>query len=182
MLFPLAYILGDVLTEIYGYKYTRRAIWAAFGIMLLAVAAFTVVRYMPPASEYTAQASYKVVLGFFPRIVAASLAAFLTGSFLNSFVLAKLKVKTKGEKLWLIGSTFVGEFFDTAVFALVAFGGILQGTGMLVYILIGWLFKTGVEVVCLPITYRVITKMKQAENIDTYDNKTDFTPFRVDLD
>lgn len=184
MLFPLAYILGDVLTEIYGYKYTRRAIWAAFGIMLLAVAAFTVVRYMPPALEYTAQASYEAVLGFFPRIVAVSLAAFLTGSLLNSFVLAKLKIKTRGEKLWLrlIGSTFVGEFFDTVVFALVAFGGILQGTGMLVYILIGWLFKTGVEVVCLPITYRVIAKMKQIENIDTYDNKTDFTPFRVDLD
>ena len=184
VLFPLAYILGDVLTEIYGYKYTRRAIWTAFGIMLLAVAAFTVVRYMPPAPEYTAQVSYEAVLGFFPRIVAASLAAFLTGSFLNSFVLAKLKIKTKGEKLWLrlIGSTFVGEFFDTVVFALVAFGGILQGTGMLVYILIGWLFKTGVEVVCLPITYRVIAKMKQIEKIDTYDNKTDFTPFRVDLD
>lgn len=141
--------------------------------MLLAVAAFTVVRYMPPAPEYTAQASYEAVLGFFPRIVAASLAAFLTGSFLNSFVLAKLKVKTKGEKLWLrlIGSTFVGEFFDTVVFALVAFGGILQGTGMLVYILIGWLFKTGVEVVCLPITYRVIAKMKQIEKVDTYDSK-----------
>lgn len=159
-MFPLAYIfiLGDILTEIYGYKYTRRAIWAVFGIMLLAVAAFTVVRYMPPAPEYTAQASYEAVLGFFPRIVAASLAAFLTGS------------------------TFVGEFFDTVVFALVAFGGILQGTGMLVYILIGWLFKTGVEVVCLLITYRMIAKMKQIEKIDTYDNKTDFTPFRVDLD
>ena len=89
VLFPLAYILGDILTEIYGYKYARRAIWTAFGIMLLAVAAFTVVRYMPPAPEYTAQASYEAVLGFFPRIVAASLAAFLTGSFLNSFVLAK---------------------------------------------------------------------------------------------
>ena len=84
--------------------------------------------------------------------------------------------------LRLIGSTFVSEFFDTVVFTLVAFGGILQGIGMLVYILIGWLFKTGVEVVCLPITYWVIAKMKQVENIDTYDNKTDFTPFRVDLD
>ena len=149
---------------------------------LMSVPAYFVNTTLSPT--YTAQASYEAVLGFFPRIVAASLAAFLTGSFLNSFVLAKLKVKTKGEKLWLrlIGSTFVGEFFDTVVFALVAFGGILQGTGMLVYILIGWLFKTGVEVVCLPITYRVIAKMKQIENIDTYDNKTDFTPFRVDLD
>ena len=112
------------------------------------------------------------------------MAAFLTGSFLNSFVLAKLKVKMKGEKLWLrlISSTFVGEFFDTVVFALVAFGGILQGEGMLVYILIGWLFKTGVEVVCLPITYRVIAKMKQIEKVDIYDDKTDFTIFRVDLD
>lgn len=183
ILFPISYILGDVLTEIYGYKYARRAIWVWLGVMLLAVLCFTIVRYMPPAPEYTAQASYEAVLGFFPRIVAASLAAFLTGSFLNSFVLAKLKVKTKGKKLWLrlIGSTVVGELCDTVVFAFVAFGGILQGMNMLTYILIGWIFKTVVEIVFLPITYRVIDKMKQVEKVDAYDDKTNFTPFSVDL-
>ena len=183
ILFPISYILGDVLTEIYGYKYARRAIWVGLGVVLLAVLCFTIVRYMPPAPEYTAQASYEAVLGFFPRIVAASLAAFLTGSFLNSFVLAKLKVKTKGKKLWLrlIGSTVVGELCDTVVFAFVAFGGILQGMNMLTYILIGWIFKTVVEIVFLPITYRVIDKMKQVEKVDAYDDKTNFTPFSVDL-
>ena len=183
ILFPISYIIGDVLTEIYGYKYARRAIWVGLGVMLLAVLCFTIVRYMPPAPEYTAQASYEAVLGFFPRIVAASLAAFLTGSFLNSFVLAKLKVKTKGKKLWLrlIGSTVVGELCDTVVFAFVAFGGILQGMNMLTYILIGWIFKTVVEIVFLPITYRVIDKMKQVEKVDAYDDKTNFTPFSVDL-
>ncbi len=183
ILFPISYILGDVLTEIYGYKYARRAIWVGLGVMLLAVLCFTIVRYMPPAPEYADQASYEAVLGFFPRIVAASLAAFLTGSFLNSFVLAKLKVKTKGKKLWLrlIGSTVVGELCDTVVFAFVAFGGILQGMNMLTYILIGWIFKTVVEIVFLPITYRVIDKMKQIEKVDAYDDKTNFTPFSVDL-
>ena len=183
ILFPISYILGDVLTEIYGYKYARRAIWVGLGVMLLAVLCFTIVRYMPPAPEYTAQASYEAVLGFFPRIVAASLAAFLTGSFLNSFVLAKLKVKTKGKKLWLrlIGSTVVGELCDTVVFAFIAFGGILQGMNMVTYILIGWIFKTVVEIVFLPITYRVIDKMKQIEKVDAYDDKTNFTPFSVDL-
>lgn len=183
ILFPISYIIGDVLTEIYGYKYARRAIWVGLGVMLLAVLCFTIVRYMPPAPEYADQASYEAVLGFFPRIVAASLAAFLTGSFLNSFVLAKLKIKTKGKKLWLrlIGSTVVGELCDTVVFAFVAFGGILQGMNMLTYILIGWIFKTVVEIVFLPITYRVIDKMKQVEKVDAYDDKTNFTPFSVDL-
>ena len=183
ILFPISYILGDVLTEIYGYKYARRAIWVGLGVMLLVVLCFTIVRYMPPAPEYADQAAYEAVLGFFPRIVAASLAAFLTGSFLNSFVLAKLKVKTKGKKLWLrlIGSTVVGELCDTVVFAFVAFGGILQGMNMLTYILIGWIFKTVVEIVFLPITYRVIDKMKQIEKVDAYDDKTNFTPFSVDL-
>src|SRR5690606_23627688 len=111
---------------------------------LLAVVCFTIVRYLPGAEEYTAQAAYEAVLGFFPRIVIASLAAYLVGSFLNSYVLARLKVKTNGKKLWLrlIGSTFIGELFDTIVFAIVAFGGILGFGDMVVFILVGWLFKT----------------------------------------
>lgn len=183
ILFPLIYILNDVLTEVYGYKYARRAIWTGFGVMLLAVLAFTIVRYLPSAPEYTAQASYEAVLGFFPRIVLASLAAYLVGSFLNSYVLAKLKLRTKGKKLWLrlIGSTAVGELFDTIVFGLVAFAGILGATDMIIFILVGWLFKTGVEVVMLPLTYRVVAYLKRAEGVDAYDKKTDFNPLGVKL-
>lgn len=184
ILFPLIYIFGDVLTEVYGYKYARRAIWTAFGVMVLAVVAFTIVRYMPAAEFYTDQKAFEAVLGFFPRIVLASLVAYLVGSFLNSFVLAKLKVKMAGKKLWvrLIGSTFVGELFDTIIFALIAFGGILSASDMVVFILIGWLFKTSVEVVLLPVTYRVIAFLKKKENVDTYDKKTDFTPLKFSVE
>ncbi len=183
VLFPLIYIFNDILTEVYGYKQARRAIWIGFAVMLLAVVAFTIVRYLPGAAEYTAQASYEAVLGFFPRIVLASLAAYLVGSFLNSYVLAKLKVRSKGKKLWLrlISSTVVGEFFDTVVFALIAFGGILGFQDMIIFILVGWLFKTGVEIVLLPVTYRVIAYFKKAEGIDTFDKKTDFNPLRIDV-
>lgn len=183
ILFPLTYILNDILTEVYGYKYTRRAIWTGFGVMLLAVFSFTVVQYLPSAPDYTAQSSYEAVLGFFPRIVLASLAAFLVGSFLNAFVLAKLKVRTRGKKLWLrlIGSTAVGELLDTIVFGLVAFGGILGAKDMAVFILVGWLFKTGVEIVLLPVTYRVVAYLKRAEHVDNYDKKTDFNPLHIKI-
>ena len=183
ILFPLIYILNDVLTEVYGYKYARRAIWTGFGVMLLAVLAFTIVRYLPSAPEYTAQASYEAVLGFFPRIVLASLAAYLVGSFLNSYVLAKLKLRTKGKKLWLrlISSTAVGELFDTIVFGLVAFAGILGATDMIIFILVGWLFKTGVEVVMLPLTSRVVAYLRRVDGVDAYDKKTDFNPLGVKL-
>lgn len=183
VLFPLIYILGDVVTEVYGYKYTRRAIWTAFGVMILAVLAFTAVRYLPAAEFYTDQAAFDAVLGFFPRIVIASLAAYLVGSFINSYILAKLKVKTKGKHLWarLVGSTVVGELIDTTVFALIAFGGILTAPDMVAFIAIGWAFKTAVEVLLLPITYRVIAFIKKREGMDTYDKKTNFNPFKISL-
>lgn len=181
ILFPIIYILGDILTEVYGYKYARRAIWAGFIVMLVAILAFTLVRYMPAADFYTDQAAFEAILGFFPRIVLASLAAYLFGSFINAYIMAKLKVKTKGKKLWLrlIGSTFVGQLLDTVIFALIAFGGILGATDMVVFILVGWLFKTGVEVVMLPVTYRVIRFFKKKENVDEFDRKTDFSPFKL---
>ena len=183
ILFPLIYIFGDILTEVYGYKYARRAIWTAFGVMLLGVAAFTVVRFLPAADYYTDQASFDAVLGFFPRIVLASLLAYLVGSFVNSYILAKLKVKFAGRKLWLrlIGSTFVGQLLDTTIFGLVAFGGIFTAPDMVKFILIGWLFKTGVEVIMLPITYRVVAALKRREGVDAYDKKTNFTPLSIDV-
>jgi uncharacterized integral membrane protein (TIGR00697 family) len=184
ILFPLAYIFGDVLTEVYGFRYARRAIWTGFAVMLLAVFAFTVVRYAPIADGGITQGNYDAVLGFFPRIVLASLIAYLTGEFLNSIVLAKLKVRMGGRKLWvrLIGSTIVGEFFDTLIFGLIAFGGILHFHDMVVYLLIGWGFKTGVEVVMLPVTYRVIAFLKHREGVDAYDKKTVFTPLALSVD
>lgn len=183
ILFPLTYIFGDILTEVYGFKYARRAIWTAFSIMALASIIFLIVGSAPAASDWPNQGAWDSILGFVPRIVLASLCAFLVGQFLNAFVLAKLKVKYGGKKLWLrlIGSTFVGEFFDTAVFALVAFAGtgFLSGHDMAKFILQGWIFKTAVEILLLPVTYRVIAFLKKEEKQDAYDTKTDFTPFSV---
>lgn len=178
VLFPLIYIINDLLTEVYGYKHARRAIWTGFGIMLLAIVTFTIVRFLPAAAEYTDQAAFEAVLGFFPRIVVASLVAYLFGSFVNAFILAKLKVATKGKHLWLrlIGSTVAGELLDTTIFALIAFGGILGGLDMLLFILVGWGFKTGVEIVMLPITYRAVAWLKRKENVDVYDKHTNFSP------
>jgi len=183
ILFPLTYIFGDVLTEVYGYAYARRAIWAGFAVMIVASIIFILVDAAPPAAEWHNQAAFTSVLGFVPRIVFASLVAFLFGQFMNSFVLAKLKVRTKGNKLWLrlIGSTVVGELFDTTIFALIAFSGILGAWSMFKFILIGWIFKTCVEIVMLPVTYRIIDFLKQTERRDKYDKKTNFTPFKVKL-
>lgn len=165
VLFPLIYIINDVLTEVYGYRHARRAIWAGFGVMVLAIAAFTVVRYLPPAAEYADQAAFETVLGFFPRIVIASLAAYMIGSLINALVLVKLKAATNGRHLWLrfIGLTVIGELLDTTIFALIAFGGILGGWDMLIFILIGWGFKTGVEILLLPLTYRAVAWLKHRE-------------------
>lgn len=180
ILFPLIYILGDILTEVYGYKRARRAIWTGFITMLLAVVVFTIVRYLPGAAEYHDQKAFEAVLGFFPRIVIASLIAYLVGEFTNSYILARLKVRSKGKHLWqrLMASSVLGELLDTTIFALVAFGGIIVGWNMVVYILIGWAFKTGVEFLLLPVTYRVIKFLKASEGVDRYDKKTDFSPFR----
>lgn len=183
VLFPLIYIFGDILTEVYGYRYARRAIWTGFFVMLLAVLSLTIVKYLPPAEMYQDQAAFEAVVGFLPRIVIASLAAYVVGEFVNSYILAKLKVKTKGKKLWLrlVGSTVAGQGLDTIVFALIAFGGILGAQEMLVFIAVGWLFKTMVEIVLLPVTYRAIAFLKAREGVDTYDRKTDFSPFHIDL-
>lgn len=184
MLFPLAYILGDVMTEVYGYKHTRRAIWVSFVLLLVMVLALTVVRYLPAASEATNVAAFDSIFGFVPRIVLASLAAYIAGEFMNSFVLAKMKVRSGGKQLWkrLIGSTLVGETVDTTIFGLIAFAGILHGGNMLKFIAIGVVFKTAVEVLMLPVTYRIIAWLKRRENEDYYDRKTNFSPLSLKLD
>ncbi|HEX8226417.1 MAG TPA: queuosine precursor transporter [Candidatus Saccharimonadales bacterium] len=183
LLFPLAYIFGDILTEVYGFRYARRAIWTSFGVMLLAIIAFTVVKYAPIAEGGITQANYDAVLGFFPRIVLASLCAYLVGAFVNASILARLKVRMAGKRLWvrLIGSTVVGQFIDTLIFGLIAFGGILGFHDMMIYLLIGWGFKTAVEIIFLPVTYRIIAFLKHREGIDAYDDHTRLMPLGLSV-
>lgn len=178
ILFPIAYIFGDIFTEVYGYRKARRAILVGFAAMVLVAATFLVVQYLPPAADYTNQAAFEAVLGFVPRIVLASLAGFLVGQFVNSVVLAKLKVKTKGKYLGvrLIGSTVFGELADTIVFCTIAFYGVITGGTFLNYVLVGIAYKISVEIIFLPITYRVIAMLKKREGIDVYDKKTNFNP------
>jgi hypothetical protein len=183
ILFPLTYIFGDVLTEVYGYRYARRAIWTVFGLMAIASIVFLIVGALPASSEWDNQEAWDAILGFVPRIVIASLIAFLFGQFINSIILAKMKVKYGKDKLWtrLIGSTIAGQLFDTTIFALIAFGGILVGWDMVVFILFGWAFKTMVEVLLLPVTYRVIAFLKKEEHKDALDKNIRFTPFSLDV-
>jgi uncharacterized integral membrane protein (TIGR00697 family) len=184
VLFPLAYILGDVMTEVYGYKHTRRAIWVSFFWLLLMIVVMTIVRYLPAVGDAPNVKEFDIVFGFVPRIVAASLIAYLVGEFLNSFVLAKMKVRSQGKHLWqrLIASTIAGEAVDTTIFCMVAFYGLITSSQMINYILVGIVFKVTVETLMLPVTYRVIHWLKKREREDHYDTGTNFTPLSVQLD
>lgn len=164
-LFPLVYVVGDVLSEVYGWKATRRAILTAFVMAALAAATFYLVQISPPAAGWENQASFEAILGFVPRIVLASLAGFLAGQLLNSLVLVKIKERTAEKHLWarLIGSTAVGELADTVVFCTVAFYGIITGADFLNYVITGYVYKTLLEIVLLPITYPVIGWVKRNE-------------------
>lgn len=165
LLFPLTYVLGDVLAEVYGLKGARRAIFTGFAISLLASLTFLAVGAMPPAADYAFQDSFVAVLGFVPRIVIASLVGYLAGQLLNAWVLVKLKERTKENSLWarLLGSTIVGEAADTVLFCMIAFYGVITGPTMVNYILVGYFWKVGIEAVCLPITYKVIKIVKRME-------------------
>lgn len=165
LLFPLTYVLGDVLAEVFGMRGARRAILLGFGVSLLASLTFLAVGAAPAAPGYENQDAFVAVLGFVPRIVAASLVGYLVGQFLNAWVLVKLKQRREKGGLWkrLLGSTVVGEAADTTVFCLIAFGGQIDGGTMLNYIVVGYLFKVGVEAVLLPVTYRVISLVRSHE-------------------
>lgn len=182
IIFPLAYIFGDILTEVYGYARARRVIWTGFAMNLLMVAVFWGVGKLPPAMDWPYQESYMNILGVVPRIVAGSLCAYLLGEFLNSFVLAKLKIKTAGKHFWLraIGSTTVGQFFDTTIFLLIAFAGVLPWNLLLVVWVSNYIFKILTEVVLLPITCRVAGWLKKKEEVDYYDTNTNFNPLKVE--
>jgi uncharacterized integral membrane protein (TIGR00697 family) len=183
LLFPLSYIFGDILTEVYGYQRSRKVIWLGFlsaAVMSLTVA---VVGALPPARDWAHQQAYEQILGLTPRIVLASLVAYWAGEFSNSFVLAKLKLVTNGRWLWTrtIGSTLVGEGADTALFVTIAFTGTLEPGMLLAVAVSNYVFKCGVEVLFTPITYAVVGKLKKAEGIDWFDRETDFNPFRFSL-
>ncbi len=183
LLFPLSYIFGDILTEVYGYKRTRSVIWMGFLCALLMSLIFIVVGKLPPAADWPNQEAYDQILGLTPRIVAASLIAYFCGEFSNSFILAKMKIMTKGRWLWMrtIGSTIVGELVDSALFIGIAFYGILPSSLLVTLVISNYIFKTGVEILCTPITYQVIGYLKRKENEDYYDRQTNFNPFSIKL-
>jgi uncharacterized integral membrane protein (TIGR00697 family) len=181
ILFPISYIFGDILTEVYGYSRSRRVIWTGFGCTALAAFIFWLVGALPAAPGWTQQEAYLAILGQTPRIVAASLIAYFAGEFSNSFVLAKMKILTRGRWLWTrtIGSTLVGEGVDTLLFVTVAFAGVVPASLLLTTVLSNYIFKCGVEAVATPLTYQIVRYLKRAEREDYYDIGTDFNPFRV---
>jgi queuosine precursor transporter len=180
VLFPLSYLLGDVLTEVYGYRATRFVIWLGFACNLVAVAAIQLAIALPPAGFWEGrQSAYDDVLGQTWRILAASFAAYLVGEFANAFVLARMKVATRGRFLWsrTIGSTVVGEGLDSAVFVTLAFAG--TGAPLVDPILTTWVIKVLYESAATPLTYGIVTYLKRREGVDAYDVGTDFNPFAL---
>ncbi len=166
LLFPLTYILGDVLAEVYGLRQARRAIWVGFGLAALASVTFLAVGAAPPGPGYENQDAFLAVLGFVPRIVVASLVGYLAGQFLNAYVLVKIKQRFGERRMWvrLVGSTVVGEFADTALFCFIAFVGVIPTwTELFSYTVVGYVYKVAVEVVLLPVTYAVISAIKRRE-------------------
>lgn len=181
ILFPLSYIFGDVLTEVYGYSRSRRVIWAGFAATALMAAVFALVGALPPAPDWEHQEAYEAILGLTPRIVAASLIAYWAGSFSNAWVIARLKIVTQGRWLWTrtIASTLAGQGVDTFLFVLIAFAGVLPSGLLIAVIASNYVFKVGVEVLATPVTYRIVNGLKRAEHEDYYDYDTNFNPFRL---
>ncbi len=181
LLFPLSYIFGDVLTEVYGYARSRRVIWVGFISAALLATTLAVVGWLPPAVGWDGQDAYRTILGRTPRIVLGSLIAYFTGEFANSYILARLKLYTRGRHLWLrtIGSTLVGQAVDTTLFVVIAFAGVLS-PALLVAVSAGnYAFKVGVEALATPLTYRVVTYLKRLEHTDHFDWNTNFNPFTL---
>ena len=186
-IFPISYIFGDILTEVYGYARARQVIWIGFACNLLAVVAIWIGGLLPAApfwnaavydSPDAAQQAYKAILGFTPRLLLASFTAYLVGEFLNAFVLAKLKITTAGKHLWLrtITSTLIAQLADSGIFILIAFVGVVSGAQLRRLVLTQWLFKSAYEAVATPLTYAVVNFLKRAENEDFYDRDTNFSP------
>jgi uncharacterized integral membrane protein (TIGR00697 family) len=183
LFFPISYVFGDILTEVYGYARSRRVIWAGFGGLAFAAFMSAIVVWLPPAPFWNNQAAYEIAFGSTWRIAAASLIAFLCGEFVNSFVLAKMKILTRGRWLWTrtIGSTIFGEGVDSLLFYPLAFwgSGLIPDERLPQIMLVQFVSKVGLEVAFTPITYAVVGWLKRAEQEDYYDTKTDFNPFTL---
>jgi uncharacterized integral membrane protein (TIGR00697 family) len=183
--FPISYIFGDVLTEVYGYARSRRVIWAGFGALIFAAVMGQVVIHLPlnPNEPFNAkyQPALELVFGNTWRIVLGSMLAFWAGDFANSYVMAKLKVMTRGKHLWLrfVSSTVVGQGIDSALFYPTAFLGLWTPSEMVYVVAFNWIFKVAVEIVMIPATYFIVQRLKRAENEDYFDDKTKFTPFSL---
>ncbi len=182
LFFPISYVLGDVLTEVYGYARARRCVWVGFGAMIFMAFMSWIVVAMPPAEGWPNQAAYESVFGSTWRIVLASIAAFWAGEFVNSFVLAKMKVMTKGKHLWsrTIGSTFFGQAVDSLIFYPLAFLGIWETSQVITVMITNWLLKVFWEALLTPVTYAVVARLKRHEGVDLFDEGTDFTPFKAE--
>lgn len=181
VIFPLSYVLGDVLTEVWGYAASRRVIWLGFACNALMVAAIWLGGQIPAAAFWKGQTAYDEILGHTPRILVASFVAYLVGEFANAFVLAKLKILTRGRWLWTrtIGSTIVGQALDTAIFVALAFAGTVPAR-VLAWIMLGqWAVKVAYEAAATPLTYAAVGYLKSSERVDAYDHETDFNPIRL---
>jgi uncharacterized integral membrane protein (TIGR00697 family) len=178
IIFPISYIFGDVLTEVYGYRQARKVIWVGFLCNLLAVIAIWIAQILPAVSFWDGQAAYERILGYTPRLLIASFLAYLVGEFANSYVLAKMKIATQGRWLWMrtIGSTLVGQALDSLVFMTIAFVGAIPVGGLFSAIITQWLTKSLYEAIATPLTYGVVNFLKRKEGIDVYDHETRFNP------
>ncbi|MBI2166463.1 MAG: queuosine precursor transporter [Chloroflexi bacterium] len=185
IIFPLSYILGDILTEVYGYRFARSVIWLGFLCNLIAVLAIYGGRLLPSAPFWQGQEAYDAILGYTPRLLAASFAGYLVGGFSNSLILARMKLLTRGRWLWsrTIASTIVGQGLDSAVFITLAFssalGGFLTGGQLVEVLLTQWWAKVLYEAAATPLTYGVVTFLKRREGVDAYDRDVSFNPFAL---
>ncbi|MFC1463208.1 MAG: queuosine precursor transporter [Candidatus Brachytrichaceae bacterium NZ_4S206] len=187
LLFPLSYIFGDILTEVYGYAVSRRVIWIGFVAAALFSLTVWIVGLLPGEAEWSSRVgmdAYDAVLGSTPRIVLASLIAYWAGAFSNAFVLARMKVMTQGRWLWTrtIGSTIVGQAVDTFLFVVIAFAGAMSAGVLWDIAASNYVFKVGIEALFTPATYALVGWLKRAEGVDAYDTQTDFNPFRAAMD
>ncbi|MDK9699329.1 MAG: queuosine precursor transporter [bacterium] len=179
ILFPLSYIFGDILTEVYGFRIARRTIWIGLAAQLLAVVTFAFVGSLPYPSEWMAQSSYDSILTTTLRIVAASIIAYLFGSWANDALLSVMKRMSKGKRLWqrTIGSTIIGEGIDTTLFCVIAFAGSMSTGLLLTVILSNYIFKVAIEIFATPVTYFACAKLKKVEGVDVIDQHHDYSPF-----
>mgnify|MGYP001613434346 FL=1 len=178
VIFPLSYIFGDILTEVYGYRLARQVIWLGFLCNLVFVIFVRIGQTLPSASFWTGQEAYETILGYTPRLLLASFLGYLAGEFANSFILAKMKVLTRGRWLWsrTISSTIIGQVLDTSIFIIIAFWGI---PSLAVMILFHWLAKIIIEATFTPLTYITVNYLKKKEMVDTFDYETNFNPFSI---